>query len=472
MRADQLPDFVEPLTVREQGYRVVYEPRALLYEDALAEAGDEFRMRVRVGLRALHALKDKAALLNPLRFGLFAWQLFSHKVLRYLAFLFMAGRADQQPGPGRRHRGQPLVAADARPGHVLRHGRLRPHHGRPQADAAAHRRPRLLPVRGEPAPAPWPSGSSCRARPRSPGSRGPEVRNDPREPAWPPPRLLARWQTWTVLMAVLVVPFFVPIPIGLRRNVLISDPGRPPAHRAAGGHRPCSCTGRARCGGRLLWAALAAATVGGADRVPAGAGGPHRPAARLAAGPDGHRPGGRLGRLARPPAPAGPGAGGRCWWRRPWCSCAPCRRRCWRSAEPAARFPVLEDFEGRAHLAPVERQRRRRPDHAGGRGRRRRPRPAPDRRPAVALARRRPAPLPPRLVRLHGPGDGRAPHRRRAPTACASACGWTTSRACTTTTGSTPASGPRRMADRPAAARRPASPAGAGVPSTCATWTA
>jgi hypothetical protein len=91
MRADQLPDFVEPLAVREQGYRVVYEPRALLYEDALAAAGDEFRMRVRVSLRAFHALKDKASLLNPARFGLFAWQLWSHKVLRYLAFLFMAG---------------------------------------------------------------------------------------------------------------------------------------------------------------------------------------------------------------------------------------------------------------------------------------------------------------------------------------------------------------------------------------------
>lgn len=89
MRDDQLPDFVQPLTVREQGYRVVYQPKALLYEDALASASDEFRMRVRVGLRAFHALKDKAALLNPFRFGIFAWQLFSHKVLRYMAFLFM-----------------------------------------------------------------------------------------------------------------------------------------------------------------------------------------------------------------------------------------------------------------------------------------------------------------------------------------------------------------------------------------------
>jgi hypothetical protein len=91
MNADQLPDFVQPLTVREQGYRVVYEPRALLYEDALAEASDEFRMRVRVSLRAFHALKDKCALLNPFKFGVFAWQLWSHKLLRYMAFLFMVG---------------------------------------------------------------------------------------------------------------------------------------------------------------------------------------------------------------------------------------------------------------------------------------------------------------------------------------------------------------------------------------------
>lgn len=91
MRADQLPDFVQPLTVREKGYRVVYEPLALLYEDALAEAADELRMRIRVSLRAWWALKDKAALLNPLRHGIFAWQLWSHKLLRYLGPVFQLG---------------------------------------------------------------------------------------------------------------------------------------------------------------------------------------------------------------------------------------------------------------------------------------------------------------------------------------------------------------------------------------------
>lgn len=87
MRADQLPDFVLPLSVIEQGKRVVYEPDALLYEPALSNANDEFRMRVRVALRAFHALYDKRRLLNPLRYGVFSWQLLSHKVLRYIAFI-------------------------------------------------------------------------------------------------------------------------------------------------------------------------------------------------------------------------------------------------------------------------------------------------------------------------------------------------------------------------------------------------
>lgn len=87
LRPDQLPDFVQPLKVVEQGQRVVYEPEALLREEALQDGASEFSMRVRVTLRALWALRDMRVLLNPLRFGRFAIQLLSHKVLRYLAFV-------------------------------------------------------------------------------------------------------------------------------------------------------------------------------------------------------------------------------------------------------------------------------------------------------------------------------------------------------------------------------------------------
>lgn len=91
MRPDQLPDFILPLSVVEQGKRVVYEPRAMVFEKALADPFQEFRMRVRVSLRAMWGLYDKKHLLNPFRFHLFAWQLMSHKVLRYGAFLPLVG---------------------------------------------------------------------------------------------------------------------------------------------------------------------------------------------------------------------------------------------------------------------------------------------------------------------------------------------------------------------------------------------
>ena len=87
MRPDQIPDFVLPLSVVANDYRVVYEPEAVLREDALTEGGAEFRMRVRVTLRSLWALRDMRRLFNPFRYGLFAFQIFSHKLLRYTAFL-------------------------------------------------------------------------------------------------------------------------------------------------------------------------------------------------------------------------------------------------------------------------------------------------------------------------------------------------------------------------------------------------
>ena len=90
MTADQLPDFVLPLAVVGQGFRVVYEPAALLEEEALGDGSAEFRMRVRVALRALWALKDKSGLLYGQAGWLFAWQLWSHKLLRYMSFLPLA----------------------------------------------------------------------------------------------------------------------------------------------------------------------------------------------------------------------------------------------------------------------------------------------------------------------------------------------------------------------------------------------
>ena len=69
----------------------MYEPQAVLKEQSLKDPKDEYQMRVRVSLRALWALSDMRQLLSFKKYRLFAWQLWSHKVLRYLSFIFLLG---------------------------------------------------------------------------------------------------------------------------------------------------------------------------------------------------------------------------------------------------------------------------------------------------------------------------------------------------------------------------------------------
>lgn len=94
MRADQLSDLILPLEVVEKGYRVVFEPGAVLREEVTQSPEHEYKMRVRVALRALWALMEMGHLLNVFRYGVFSVQMFSHKFLRYLSawllvFLYM-----------------------------------------------------------------------------------------------------------------------------------------------------------------------------------------------------------------------------------------------------------------------------------------------------------------------------------------------------------------------------------------------
>lgn len=86
---DLISDFVIAMVVREQGLRTVLEPDAVCYEETLDRADQELSMRIRVTLRSLYAIATGRRFLNPLRYGAFAWQLGSHKLLRYLAPVFL-----------------------------------------------------------------------------------------------------------------------------------------------------------------------------------------------------------------------------------------------------------------------------------------------------------------------------------------------------------------------------------------------
>lgn len=84
-----ISDLVQPLWVIKQGYRVVFEDRAMAYEETTKSVGEEFSMRVRVVNRAMHGILSLAELLNPWKYGWVAFQLLSHKILRWLVPLFL-----------------------------------------------------------------------------------------------------------------------------------------------------------------------------------------------------------------------------------------------------------------------------------------------------------------------------------------------------------------------------------------------
>ncbi len=86
---DVISDLVQPLWVIRKGYRVVFEDRALAYEETTQSATEEFAMRVRVVARGIRGVLSVADILKPWKFGWVSFQLVSHKVLRWLVPFFL-----------------------------------------------------------------------------------------------------------------------------------------------------------------------------------------------------------------------------------------------------------------------------------------------------------------------------------------------------------------------------------------------
>ncbi|HXY69158.1 MAG TPA: glycosyltransferase [Gemmatimonadales bacterium] len=78
-------DFACALIARERGFRAVSVNEAVCYVPRIRSLHREYRRKVRTLVRGLETLWYKRALLNPLRYGAFAWMLASHKLVRWLA---------------------------------------------------------------------------------------------------------------------------------------------------------------------------------------------------------------------------------------------------------------------------------------------------------------------------------------------------------------------------------------------------
>lgn len=82
-------DFVIPLQVVARGYRVVYEPRAFLYEATATPLKGGFKRRIRIINRSLWGLFSVSGVLNPLKTGFFSVEVISRKLLRWTAPVFI-----------------------------------------------------------------------------------------------------------------------------------------------------------------------------------------------------------------------------------------------------------------------------------------------------------------------------------------------------------------------------------------------
>jgi glycosyltransferase involved in cell wall biosynthesis len=78
-------DFFISTCAPAAGKRIVYVPEAIVLDQGVDEADKQFRRRQRVTVGGLLSLAARRELLNPLRHGLYAIALISHKLIRRLA---------------------------------------------------------------------------------------------------------------------------------------------------------------------------------------------------------------------------------------------------------------------------------------------------------------------------------------------------------------------------------------------------
>jgi cellulose synthase/poly-beta-1,6-N-acetylglucosamine synthase-like glycosyltransferase len=90
---DAINDLVIPLQIVAAGYRAIFEPTAVGFEPSAGDFRKEFRRKRRIVNRSWRGVMSVAAVLNPFQVGTFAWQVWSHKVLRWLVLPFIGAAA-------------------------------------------------------------------------------------------------------------------------------------------------------------------------------------------------------------------------------------------------------------------------------------------------------------------------------------------------------------------------------------------
>lgn len=82
--ADLQSDFKTLINSTKLGLLGVIDPLSIGYYQNISDERKEFERKVRTVVRGIAILMRSWYLLNPFKFGLFAWELFSHKLCRWL----------------------------------------------------------------------------------------------------------------------------------------------------------------------------------------------------------------------------------------------------------------------------------------------------------------------------------------------------------------------------------------------------
>jgi hypothetical protein len=91
--ADRQSDFSTALNAVRLGMRAVLDPESAGYYCNIADDRREGGRKARTVVRGLAVLARNAGMLNPFRYGIFAWQLASHKLCRWLVPVAMLAAA-------------------------------------------------------------------------------------------------------------------------------------------------------------------------------------------------------------------------------------------------------------------------------------------------------------------------------------------------------------------------------------------
>ena len=83
LQRTDINDFVNPLQIVAKGYRGIYDPEAVCWEDAAGTYAGEFRRKIRIVNRSLRGLWRVKQVLNPFKFAIFSWKVISHKLIRW-----------------------------------------------------------------------------------------------------------------------------------------------------------------------------------------------------------------------------------------------------------------------------------------------------------------------------------------------------------------------------------------------------